>query len=86
MVNELKIGAVYQHYSGKRFRVIALAHNCDNLEETVVYQALYNDPEFGSNAIWTRAKKAFMETVNVNGVETPRFKHLPTEPTIQHIQ
>ena len=59
----MKLG-VYQHYKGKKYRVIAFARHSETLEEMVVYQALYNSKEFGENAVWVRPKKMFFEEVN----------------------
>jgi len=45
-------------------------------EELVVYRALYDSPEFGPNALWTRPKKMFQETIVFEGNSVPRFQYL----------
>ena len=70
---------IYQHYKGKRYRVIGIARHSETLEEMVVYQALY-DSEFGNNALWVRPKKMFMETVVVDGKTVPRFRFMGPNP------
>ncbi len=66
----------YQHYKGKFYEVIGTAKHSETLEEFVVYKALYDSEEFGDSAIWVRPKKMFLETVNVDGKEVPRFKYI----------
>jgi hypothetical protein len=69
MEKEVKIGK-YQHFKGKFYEVIGIAKNSENPdEEFVVYKALYDN-----NQIWIRPKQMFLEKVNINGKEIPRFK------------
>jgi len=42
----------------------------------VIYKALYDSKEFGNNALWTRPKNMFLETLNIKGKEIPRFKYI----------
>jgi len=72
-MENLKLGK-YQHYKGKFYEVIGTARHSETLEELVVYRALYNSKEFGKNALWVRPKKMFLETINIDGKEVPRFK------------
>ena len=65
---------IYEHYKGKRYEVIGVAHHSETLEELVVYRALYEIPEFGINSLWVRPKKMFMENVMVDGKTVPRFR------------
>ncbi len=71
--NTIDIGSLYEHYSGKQYRVIAIAHHSETLEEMVVYQGLYDCPTFGSNPIWVRPKAMFLEDVIIDGIQRPRF-------------
>jgi hypothetical protein len=71
-----EIGATYEHYSGKRYTIVAIANHSENLEKYVVYQGQYNDPEFGNNPVWVRPLTMFMETVEKNGKIIQRFKKI----------
>lgn len=74
-MKEVKPGK-YQHYKGEFYEVIDVARHSETLEELVVYRALYNSEEFGENALWVRPKKMFLEEVNVDGKEVPRFQYI----------
>lgn len=71
-MTEVKPGR-YQHYKGKFYEVIGVAHHSETLEELVVYRALYKT-EYGVNALWVRPKTMFIENVVIDGKEVPRFK------------
>lgn len=75
MLKNIKIGK-YKHYKGGEYEVIGLSHHSETLEPLVVYKALYESKEFGHNAIWVRPFDMFMDKVNLNGEEVPRFKYL----------
>ncbi len=66
----------YLHYKGREYEAIDIARDCERLEEVVVYRALYDSPDFGENALWTRKKEDFMANVNQDGKITPRFKYI----------
>lgn len=72
---QLKLG-IYQHYKGKKYKIITFARDSETQEELVVYQGLYNSEEFGNNPIWVRPKKMFQQKVTINGKQIPRFKLL----------
>jgi len=72
---EVKLGK-YKHYKGGQYKVIGVARHSETLEELVIYQALYNSDEFGNNALWTRPKAMFLETVVINGKKMPRFEFI----------
>lgn len=72
-MENIKLG-VYKHYKGNEYRVLAIASHSETLEKMVVYQALY-----GECGIWVRPISMWNELVDVNGVETPRFKFLREE-------
>ena len=73
-MEEVKVGK-YRHYKGKLYEVMGVGKHSETLEDFVVYRSLY-ESGFGKNAIWLRPKKMFLETVNVDGKEVPRFEFL----------
>lgn len=75
-MEELVIGGIYQHYKGPLYKLLHLGRLEENLEEVVIYQALYDSKEFGNNSIWVRKKNVFLEEVNFNGEKVLRFKHI----------
>jgi len=64
----------YRHFKGKKYQVIGVAKHSETLEEFVVYKQLY-----GNNSLWVRPMKMFLEKVEVNGEEVPRFKFIKYE-------
>ena len=73
-MNDIKIGAVYEHYSGKRYKVLDIVRDSETLDFRVEYQALYDCEKFGSNSKWSRPLSMFAEHVVIQGQEVPRFK------------
>jgi hypothetical protein len=59
---------VYEHYKGKRYRILALGKDSETLQEVVIYQGLY-----GKKPVWVRPLKMFKEKVAVEGKKVPRF-------------
>lgn len=54
------VGEIYEHYRNKKqYRIVALARDTETLGLYVVYQGLYDDPEFGNNPIWIRSLDLF---------------------------
>jgi len=70
MGDKIKLG-IFEHYKGKRYRVIALARHSETLEEVVVYQALY-----GEGKVWVRPLAMFLEEVEVGSKRIPRFRYI----------
>lgn len=66
----------YEHYKGKRYRLIGIAKNSETLEDYVVYKALCTDPDFGEGQLWIRPKDMFFGTVEVEGKEVERFRKI----------
>lgn len=61
----------YRHYKGQEYRVIGCARHTETKEELVVYRALY-----GEELLWARPKQMFLESVNFDGRDVPRFQYL----------
>ncbi len=66
-MEEIKLGK-YRHFKGNEYEVIGIAKNSENLEETVVYRALYGDGE-----LWVRPASMWNETVERDGKIHKRF-------------
>ena len=64
----MKLG-IYEHYSGKRYKVIGEAKHSETLEKMVIYEALY-----GEGQIWVRPLKMFLEEVELDGKMVARFR------------
>ncbi len=62
------IGSIYEHYKGRRYKILAVGRHSETLEELVVYQALY-----GEGDVWVRPLTMFLENI---GDSQPRFKML----------
>ncbi|HQQ63928.1 MAG TPA: DUF1653 domain-containing protein [Pseudomonadales bacterium] len=59
---------VYRHYKGKDYLVMGTAHHSETREPLVVYRCLYDD-----YSLWVRPQAMFVETIEINGKEMPRF-------------
>jgi len=72
---DIKLGK-YKHFKGMIIEVIGIALHSETMEEMVVY--IHNDPAKGkdANTMWVRPKKMFLENVNKDGKEIPRFKFM----------
>ncbi len=68
---EIIIDGEYEHFKGKRYRVVGIAKHSEALEDMVVYQQLY-----GEGALWVRPLAMFTEEVTRDGKTFPRFKYI----------
>lgn len=50
---------IYTHFKGNQYRIIAIAHHSETMEEMVVYEALYDD-----HGIFVRPLDMFMSEVD----------------------
>jgi hypothetical protein len=60
---------IYRHYKGNLYEVIDIARHSENLEDMVVYRALY-----GGFELWVRPLKMFLENIEINGELQKRFE------------
>ena len=67
----MKLGKYQHSKTGKLYRVIGIAKHSETLEELVVYEALYENPE---SKLWVRPAKMFLEKVEIKGRKVSRFK------------
>lgn len=58
----------YRHYKGQHYEVIGTALHSETKQAFVVYRALY-----GEGNLWVRPRSMFLENVEVDGVNVPRF-------------
>ena len=68
---------VYRHYKGPEYRVFAVAQHSETEQGVVFYQALYG--EFG---LWVRPLSMFLESVEVDGEQVPRFALVEAEAAL----
>ncbi|UYF99298.1 MULTISPECIES: DUF1653 domain-containing protein [unclassified Halomonas] len=59
---------IYRHYKGALYEVLGTAQHSETEEPLVVYRALY-----GEYGLWVRPLEMFIETVEVQGQQQPRF-------------
>ena len=70
------IGKRFRHYKGKEYEVVGVCFDSDDCWKRVVYRALYDDVEFGRNAVWVRDWDEFFGEVEVGGEVVKRFAEL----------
>jgi len=61
----------YRHFKGAEYQVIDVARHSETGEELVVYRPLY-----GEGKLWVRPLHLFVETVEKDGQQIPRFKFI----------
>ncbi len=64
------IPGLYRHYKGNNYQVIGVADHTETGETLVVYRALYGD-----RGLWVRPLAMFIELVEADGVQQPRFSY-----------
>jgi hypothetical protein len=67
----------YEHYKGKRYRVLGVGRHTEADEYFVVYAPLYEHE--GQPDIWLRPYAMFMEMVEMQGKIIPRFTKVSSE-------
>lgn len=61
----------YQHSrSGNFYNVVGVAKHSETLEDMVIYECLYDNPE---SKVWVRPLKMFVEDVELDGKKVQRF-------------
>lgn len=69
----------YRHFKGNLYKVLGTVRHSETTEELVLYQALYNSPDFGKNALWVRPSTMFGEEIIRDGKKIKRFTYLGTK-------
>jgi hypothetical protein len=67
------IPGIYLHYKNKKYKVLGIAKHSETLDDLVIYEALYDNPE---SKLWVRPLNNFLEDVEIDGKLVPRFKYL----------
>ncbi|MBL1244564.1 MAG: DUF1653 domain-containing protein [Sulfurimonas sp.] len=62
---------IYEHYKGNLYNVIDTVTHSETEETLVLYRTMY-----GEKSLWVRPFLMFNETVEVDGVEVPRFRYV----------
>ncbi len=70
VMEKIKLGK-YRHFKGNYYEVIGVAKHSENLEEMVVYKAMY-----GECGLWVRPIKMFNETIMRDGENIKRFEYV----------
>ena len=60
---------IYRHYKGSLYQVLHTAQHSETEESLVVYRCLY-----GEYDVWVRPLAMFVETVEFDDKEVPRFE------------
>ena len=64
MDEEIEIGGIYKHYKNNQlYQVIAFGKHSENLEDMVVYKALYKGKDFPEDQVWCRPFSIWKEKV-----------------------
>lgn len=66
---EIQLGE-YEHFKGKRCRVLGVSKHSETLEDYVVYQTIK------TGRLWIRPLTMFFEEVERDGKRFPRFRYI----------
>lgn len=77
--DQVSIGAIYRHYKGNLYRVLTIGRQSEDTSVYVVYQGLYDCPDFGPSPVWIRPLSEFIEEIVVGGKHTRRFTFIKSE-------
>lgn len=80
MIEPMIKPGLYRHYKGPLYQVTDVATHSESEEQHVVYRALY-----GEKGLWIRPLSMFIETVDVDGQEKPRFERLENQTAVREI-
>jgi hypothetical protein len=64
----------YRHYKGGEYQVIEVAIHSETEELLVIYRPLY-----GEGRLWARPLEMFLEAVEIDGEQVPRFAMIDNE-------
>jgi len=70
---DLPLKGRYRHYKGNEYEVIGVGTHSETGERLVVYRPLY-----GERLLWLRPLTMFIENVDYQGKQSPRFALIET--------
>ncbi len=78
-MEKVKIKGKYLHFKGKYYRVHAIVRDSENPQrQLVIYEALFESPEFGKNQLWCRDIDNFTGNKELpDGKIIKRFTYIP---------
>jgi hypothetical protein len=62
---------IYRHFKGNKYHILGVAQHSEDGSTLVVYRPMY-----GTEDLWVRPVEMFLETVELNGQQVPRFDFL----------
>ena len=62
---------IYRHFKGNKYYILGVAQHSEDGSTLVVYRPMY-----GAGDLWVRPAEMFLETVELNGQQVPRFDFL----------
>ena len=82
-MTNLKLNSVYKHYKGKYYKTLFICNDASNPNSPlIIYQSLYEDEEFGKNAVWARSIAEFLEQIDNTRLRFEFVCELPNRETI----
>lgn len=72
-MEKVKINGIYEHYKGKKYKVLNVVKHSETLEDLVLYDCLY-DNDLAKT--WVRPMDIFLSTIEIDGEVRPRFRLL----------
>jgi len=73
LIDQIKTGDIWRHYKNKDYRIITVSCSTEDLTWSVVYEALYDN---AVSQIWHRPIEMFLEEIEIDGTNVPRFTHV----------
>jgi len=82
--SDYPVNGVYEHYKStdkdkRYYQVLGVARNTETEEKLVVYIPLYVIPEHKGLRMQVRPLDMFVQTVDYNGENKPRFRYIGPE-------
>ena len=62
---------IYRHFKGNKYHILGVAQHSEDESILVVYRPMY-----GAGDLWVRPVEMFLEVVELNGQQVPRFEFL----------